>query len=617
MQYRILRPGSVKQLLGALLICLGLGAAAPPAPPEMSLEAYVAQISATVQDQASFRALAGPTVFDDMQPAWRRFFGQPRIVSRDRDGRGATLLLSATAEHPNSGDQTLFSSWWSGLYRVTHGDTGWRLGERIPFTANRLLRHQINMNIDPGVGLQARDEIDVEVGSSNGLPLFLNRGARITSLRVGRAAGRFDFQNGLLWIDVPRGRHRVTVDYNIQVDKAQESGNSGTFGPDNGYLRTQYFWHPSLGFGEDAGLAAFTVRASIPQEYQLALDIPQTERIVDGKRVVEAASVTPAEWLSVAYDKDWQTTEIQAGDITLTLFATRDFTPSAAAITRTFSRAVRVLGTRFGQPSIKQIKIIQLRRRADDRGWPFTSNQAIFGNPAGGPAARLSYPVRVFLGHEISHLWTRPTGWARHFLGEGWAMYVESLILRDQFDLETARQFWRDQARQLMDSDANMSARIRDDRANSGVSYYKGSWVLKMLEKVVGEDAFSRAMTHFVAQPRDRTSYEDFLAGFGAQRATAERFLTPWVSEPGLPVLAVTRSGEQLILSQTSPLYWLPNVTVRLVHPDGSSTLRVVDVQSERTAIDLPPKAVNRVELDPFEDYLLKQRFFDIPGRAA
>jgi hypothetical protein len=601
----------MKRVFAAFLMCLSLAASGRAAVPAQSLDAYLAEISSAFQDRDKFRAIAGHTIFDDLDPEMRRFFGRPKVISLDRDGRGATVLLSATVEHDNSGDQTIFSSSWSGLYRVTRSGAGWQLGQRIGFGVNRLASHKMVVDIDPNAGLKVHDEMEIEVGSGNGFPMLLNRNARIEAILAGRQSPPLDFQNGLLWIGLPKGFHRITIDYTIQVETA-ETGNSASFGPDNGYVRNQYFWHPSLGFGEDRGRASFTVRAAIPSQYQLALDIPQTERLVDGKRVVEAVSAVPAETLTMAYDKDWQSTEMHADGVVLTLLAAKGFTPAADVVSKSFSKAVHVLTARFGRPPISQIKIIQLRRRRGN-GWHFFSNQAIFTGASGGsPVREASYPIRVFLGHEVAHLWTKPTGWSRNFLSEGWATYAESIILKDEFGPETVRQFWRDEARLFLTSDGPLGMPMREDRLNGGVSYWKGAWALRMLERLVGDDAFSRAVVNYVAKPVGRTSYDDFLASFGSKRSMAERFMAPWVSEPGVPTFDVVLNGGRLTISQKGAIYWLPHMAMRLVHPDGSSDLIVTEIEAARTSIDLPEAAVSRVELDPFEDYLLGQRLFDV-----
>lgn len=77
------------------------------------------------------------------------------------------------------------------------------------------------------------------------------------------------------------------------------------------------------------------------------------------------------------------------------------------------------------------------------------------------------------------------------------------------------------------------STPLNDGPTNSCVAYAKGAWVLAMLERVVGRTALEHGMRGVRCGSAGQNGVQDFLPGFGAATATAERFLKPWVEKPG------------------------------------------------------------------------------------
>lgn len=576
-----------------------------------TLDAFLQTLASSFSDPKAFRALAGPTFFDEVPSDERAPFGKPRIVSTSPDGGQAVVLLSAAQIQPNGGDQTWTSSMWSGLYEVRRKDGGWVLGKRLPYSLSHLDAHDLEVAIDPRVGILVKDRLSIRADGTAGFPAMLNKDARIGKLTVDGADSEYEFQNGLLWIPLSKGSHSLSVEYSLKVERPEGGGNSSAFGDEAGHMRGQYYWHPILAFGEETGLARFHVRATIPEPYQLALDVAQRDAAADGMRTAEGDSPANTTALSLAYDKAWVPRDLGTSSVKLRLFATKDFTPSEGEIADTVSRMADILVRRFGKPAQDQIKIVQLRKRGGD-GWFFLSNQSIFAGANGqNPVRPKAYPLSANVGHEVSHLWTRPTGWARFLLLEGWATFAESLLLKEQFGPDTERQFWRDTARKVTSNDWAMGLSIRDDVGNNGLSYWKGAWILRMVEGLVGEKDFDRAIQRFSQSPSEKENYEGFLLGFGAKGPTVERFLKPWVTEAGLPDLAVRRAGGKAVVSQKTH-YWLPNLSVRLIHRDGTMRYATLNLEHGDSVLDLRNEAVAMVELDPSESYLLGRRLFPL-----
>jgi hypothetical protein len=570
------------------------------------LEAYVARISAGFEsDQNSFVQAYGPSssaerLFRADRP---RTSGSPRIVRLDETAGVATVLLSGRIAQGNSGDQTSTSLLYSGLHTARWSSNGWRIEGRVPFQVNRIIAHDLTVDLDPAKGFAAVDDMTVSVDGRLGFFFGLNAKAAVRTVAVDGRPAPFVFQDGFLWLEAEPGRRHVRVEYSIDVER-EVGGNSAMFADGFGHVRNQYWWHPFFGFGVDNGLADFSITIRAPERLKVAVDLPQTETVRGGVRTVIARSEEPATAVTWAYDEAWEPRRRQLGKVTIELFATPDYSPSLEDLAVAGERTWTLLSDRFGAPTLDRMAVIQARGR-DGNGWHFLSNQGIFTGARGGPPSRGDgFPVRAFFDHEVAHLWTRPSGATRNFLAEGWATYAESLVIDDRYGAEAARWFWRDQARLFLTNAQAQATALNDDPTNSGVAYAKGAWTLAMLERALGREAFDRGLRAFVASPPGRTGYVDFLAGFGPDAARAERFLKPWVEGKGAPAFRVERDGDRLILVRSGGDYWLPRFSLAVEAADGSVRWLHMDIDGERTTIPAGPDVV-RIRLDPAEDYLI------------
>lgn len=570
-----------------------------------SLETYLQDIStAFVDDPSAFVTLYGSAPATDrlVRANLPRRSGTPRVIRWD-GGQTATVLLSGHAEQEDSGNETSAALRYSGLHIARWTGSAWKIDGRVPFSVNRIRAHRLAVSLDPRVGISATDDMEVVVGTDQGFFFGLNTGAVIFSVKVDGRPASFFFQDGFAWVDARRGAARVSVAYQITIERAQ-GGNSAMFSDAFGHLRNQYWWHPFFGFGIDEGLAGFDLTIRAPERLKIAVDLPQADAVADGQRTVTAQSQGPTAAISWAYDEAWTPVALPVGDVTMTVFATPGYTPAADQLVAAADETWTLLSTRFGKPQLDRLSIIQARGR-NGSGWHFFSNQALFTGIAGGvPSWIKDFPVRAYFDHEVGHLWTRPSGATRNFLAEGWATYVESLVIENRYGAEASRWFWNDQARLFLSNDTAMAGALNDDPSNSGVSYAKGAWTLGMLERVLGRQAFDAGIRAYVTAPLGQTDYENFIQGFGASAGTARRFLTPWVEGRGAPKITLKRQGEEWFLVQEGAPYWLPRFGYALERSDGSVEWRVVDIDGPETSIAFDSNVV-RVRLDPAGDYLL------------
>jgi aminopeptidase N len=235
-----------------------------------------------------------------------------------------------------------------------------------------------------------------------------------------------------------------------------------------------------------------------------------------------------------------------------------------------------LLASRFGEPGGGYLAIVQLRADSQ-KGWHFNSNQGVFsGGSSASPSTKEPSP-QASLGHEIGHLWTQGAGPAASFLREGWATYVESMVLQQEFGAATVQRFWKEHAHEyFQDYDGKRS--ILEDQYNSNLNYDKGSWVYRMIEEAVGRDGFTKAMTRYSRRSLAGEATWEVLAEcfqeLGTPDWNARAFLLPWLKEKRAPHLTAQVDGHRVTIRQDEPFFQLP-VTVEAKTAQGTERHRV------------------------------------------
>ena len=524
------------------------------------------------------------------------------------DGQRAILLLSGVPLTGNSGDDTILGIGFSGVYEALTEGGRWKLGRRIPLEdLGQILAHRLKVSVRPGHGVDVEDRMRIRVKGRNGFAVRLNHKAVMQPVKAGSAEVRHQFGGGLLWVDVAQGETELILRYSLEVESDPKGANSGCFWEKAGHIRNQYFWHPYFDFGNPGDQAEFQVEARIPKEYGLTTSLPQAERVESEERIVEGKTVGPTMALTLAYDREWKVLNENVDGVRLEVLVTSDMRPEAEAIQKEFRNVYSLLASRFGPLKSKYFAVVQAR--ADEgNNWHFSSNQAVFA--AGSPGLlSLNHgrvPAAPF-GHEVSHQWTQGAGAAANLLREGWATYVESLVLEREFGPGAARHFWDWHALgYFMQYDGK--AKLVEDENNSGIAYFKGPWVFRMLEEAVGSEAFQRAMAEFSRRSlAGAATWETLAECFQEQKVKdfdARAFLLPWLNEKSAPHLTSQIDGQTVTIRQSEPYFILP-VTIEAETPQGTGRHRVW-INGSETAVQFAAD-VSGIRIDPDELLLLRR----------
>ena len=588
------------RVLLACVVVLGLRAQQTPS--ELA-HLFVQQFSGGTAEEFA-RVFPLPAGRDSLRRAveWKvaRKGAYAKVLEQQNDR--AVLLLGGYPAIPNSGDETGFAQGFSGMYEAVREGGVWRLKSQIPIDAgNRILAHKLDVTLEPGSGLRVTDHMRVEVGGTHGFTAALNHSAQIARILWNDRPVDYAFGGGVIWLPLRKGGV-VTLDYEILVEKGPNNTNSSCFLEHAGHVRNQYYWHPFFGFFNGRDISEFEITVRLPAAYRVATSIPQSDRVEGNIRMVMGHTIRNTEALSLLYDRDWKPVIAQAGEMRLELFTTPDFEPRHQQITTTFGETYEMLRRRFGAPAGGYVSVVQSRARGDS-GWRYSSNQAIVGGTKGAP---LEGPDATNFFHEMAHSWTQGLGPAANLLQEGWATYAESVYLREKVGQEGVKRFWKTQA-DIYFASFEGKATLLDDSHNQGIAYRKGSWVFLMLEHVIGETSFNRAMAEFSRRSVQHPGDVELLLQCFQQASGRDLtgFLMPWLKEATAPRLETRIAGSGVVITQLGPLFDLPLDIA--VETETGIQRKQIRIWQRETSVNAE-SAVKGVVIDPDGRFLLSRR---------
>lgn len=521
--------------------------------------------------------------------------GKSRIISIHGDS--AYVMLSGIFLFGNSGDETNFSNSYTGVYKMELINGAWQIKNRIEIDrANQIKKQNIAVNFLPGKGIKLSDTLMIEVNDKIGFAVRLNHKAKISKLLVNQTTTDFTFSGGLLWVNAPKkSKQQLIIDYVIDVEQDEQDKNSSYFGESYGHLRNQYYWHPFFNFSSPNDRAEFTLRCSIPKAYHLATSLPQKDRVVGNDRIITAKSGNPTFGLSVYYDKSWDVNTMKMGQIEMTVYAAKDFSPNNELLRNHFSKYYDTLQKYFGEPIGKYLAIVQ--DRSGGNGWKNRSNDMVVAGQSGSYLITGKPNPRAIFGHEVAHGWTSPTGPATNFLMEGWATYAESLMLPSVYGDSIVVKFFKSQKQNYLNGKYEGKRSLWDDYSNSGVSYSKGAWLFYILENQLGKDKLALTMRNFIASGKQ--TIQSFIAETSKVAGTnMEPFLMSWLKSKEIPALRVQNVGNVLKIHQEGDVFRFP-LEIQMKLKNGKSIDRKIDIKTKEQLVEVSEGEIESYVLDP------------------
>ena len=233
------------------------------------------------------------------------------------------------------------------------------------------------------------------------------------------------------------------------------------------------------------------------------------------------------------------------------------------------------------------------------------------------PASFQGYP-EFFLAHELAHQWWgQAVGWANYheqWLSEGFAQYFAALYSQQRHGDDTFAGVLRHMRRWSLDQSAqgpvylgNRLGHLRNEsRVFRALVYNKGSLVLHMLRRLIGDDAFFRGIRRFYAEARFQKTGTDQLRMAMEREAALPlgRFFERWIYGSALPRVAysyrveATAEGQDVVLhfEQSGEIFDVP-LTVTIQYGDRRTIDVLVPVTERsvgaRIALDGPVRSVD------------------------
>lgn len=222
--------------------------------------------------------------------------------------------------------------------------------------------------------------------------------------------------------------------------------------------------------------------------------------------------------------------------------------------------------------------------------------------------------IEELMAHEIAHQWFGDAVSEKDFhhlwLSEGFATYLTDYYLESKYGVDTLKKRLAADRSKIFKFEKRRFTPVVDTTVKTDYmpllnpnSYEKGSWVLHMLRRKIGDGAFWKGLnTYYLKYQSANANTADFQAVMeGISRQNLEPFFHQWLNTAGHPELAVkwaydpkTRIIDITVDQNQTSLYIFPLE----VEIDGD--LHTIDVTGKSTTVHIAAgKKAPVVVIDP------------------
>ena len=254
--------------------------------------------------------------------------------------------------------------------------------------------------------------------------------------------------------------------------------------------------------------------------------------------------------------------------------------------------------------------------------------------------AHLDFSSDPLVAHELAHQWWGDLltcrDWSHAWLNEGFATYFEALWCEEDKGADEFAWNLRQDRMAIIDEDSRSYRRpIVTNKYRAPIElfdrhlYEKGSVVLHMLRRTVGDELFFKSLNLYCTRHRGHNVItQDLQRAFeDATGRNLDFFFDQWVYKEGHPELEISSSydDKQKLASvtikqthktsETTPVFRFP-VTIALMDADGSEIRHHVEIKEKDNIFHLPAESAPKaVRVDPGFDVL--KTFKHKRGREA
>lgn len=212
--------------------------------------------------------------------------------------------------------------------------------------------------------------------------------------------------------------------------------------------------------------------------------------------------------------------------------------------------------------------------------------------------------------HEVGHTWFGgmvPNTYIKSIWNEGLTQYIDSIVLKKNSDRSLNNGY----------ASRTMPVALADSFLPHGpygnVGYYRGAYVLKMLENEIGDAAMTRSLDELVKQRTGKkTEWSDIASVFNqASGKNLGWFFEQWIYGKQFPTLSITRAFSEagprggfvttVDIAQSGTPKPFRNKLAVVLTSRGGERVHVVDLnQASQTYYLESAERPTRVTLDPF-----------------
>jgi aminopeptidase N len=225
--------------------------------------------------------------------------------------------------------------------------------------------------------------------------------------------------------------------------------------------------------------------------------------------------------------------------------------------------------------------------------------------------------------HEIAHQWfgdsVTESTWADLWLSEGFANYFAGLFIERNESRVAFTEYMRDQANSYFEYEKKRRAPIHDTQTEklfdllNANNYEKGAWVLHMLRRTLGDQAFFAGIRAYYLAHKDSTATtEDLRTSLEKTSGKDLReFFDRWIYKAGHPIYKTgwRDAGRGMIeitlLQAQDDEAFLQPVIVEVASKAGKRRFQI-EPDGKEAKITVRSPMPERITVDP-DDSILKE----------
>ena len=214
--------------------------------------------------------------------------------------------------------------------------------------------------------------------------------------------------------------------------------------------------------------------------------------------------------------------------------------------------------------------------------------------------------VEELFAHETAHQWfgdeASEIDWPHLWLSEGFATYMTHLYMEHQYGIDTLQKGMKQDRDKVIAFSKKRKTSVVDTSSGNDLmqllnanSYEKGSWVLHMLRRKLGDAIFQKGIqTYYSMYKGSNASTDDFMHVMEkVSKQNLHIFFKQWLYTPGQPILQGQWKYEPnkkvltISIKQTQDFVFVFSLQIGII--DGNKTiLKTIDISNKITNISIP-----------------------------